>query len=104
MCSSDSTGKARCSTGTSTPNSKNATATTVSSRSVLSLTSMFMAAPSTFDRAALEREDALRSLLDEQNDHAQHDDLAEHSARDRLEQLVDDAETKGTNDRAGELS
>ena len=55
-------------------------------------------------RAALEREDALRSPLDEQDDEAEHDDLAEHRARDRLEQLVDDAETEAPRRRAGQLA
>ncbi len=44
--------------------------------------------------AALEREDALGTTLDEQDDEAQDDDLAEHGASRRLEHLVDEAEAE----------
>ena len=47
---------------------------------------------SCFHRPALEREQAARPLLDEQDDEDQNRDLAEHRAGERLEKLVGDAE------------
>src|SRR5690606_41477154 len=49
---------------------------------------------------ALEREQAARPLLDEQDDQHQDRDLAEHRARHRLEELVGDAEREGADQRA----
>src|SRR5664279_142480 len=43
-------------------------------------------------RATLEREQAARPFLNEQNDEHQQQDLAEHGANHRFEQLVGDAE------------
>ena len=45
-------------------------------------------------RPALEREQAARPLLDEQDDGDQHQDLAEHRAGIGLEELVDEPSDK----------
>ena len=42
--------------------------------------------------AALEREETARAPLDEEDDRDEDDDLTEHRAGDRLEELVDDAQ------------
>src|SRR3954463_6159349 len=54
--------------------------------------------------AAAQREDALRTLLNEENDEDQHRDLAEHRPRERLEQLVENAEAERRDDGAHDLS
>src|SRR6266849_5998298 len=59
---------------------------------------------SCLDRPALEREQAARTLLDEQDDEHQDADLAEHGARERLEELVGDAEREGADQRAPQVS
>src|ERR1039457_2844877 len=43
-------------------------------------------------RSALEREQTLRTLLDEDDDEHQHQDLGEHRPRPCLEELVEDTE------------
>src|SRR5579864_6083989 len=53
-------------------------------------------------RAALEREEAARAPLNEEDDRHEHDDFAEHRARHRLQELVDDAEAHRARERAQE--
>src|SRR6266478_690528 len=60
-------------------------------------------APS-FDRAALQREQAARAALDEQDDEDQHQDLAQHRAGIGFEELVDDAERGGADQRAEQVT
>src|SRR3954470_2235546 len=55
-------------------------------------------------RTAAEREQAARALLDEEDDEHQHRDLAEHRARERFEELVDDAESHRTDERAEQIA
>src|SRR5215469_8602321 len=60
--------------------------------------------PFSFDRAALQREQPARPALDEQDDEDQHQDLAQHGASIGFEELVDDAERRGAEQRAEEVS
>ena len=55
------------------------------------------------DEAALEGEDALRTLLDEDDDGDEDDDLGDHRAGPAFQQLAEDAEAEGGPDCAGEL-
>src|SRR5204863_9083608 len=57
---------------------------------------------SRIDHPALEREQALRALLDEHDDEHEQRDLREHRARPRLEELVGDAEAQRRVHGAGE--
>src|SRR3954469_11346449 len=67
-----------------------------------------MAPPSTlysrFHRPSLEREQAARPFLNEEDDQHQDRDLAEHGTGERLEELVGDAEGEGADQRAPEVS
>jgi len=49
---------------------------------------------SCFGAPSLQREQALRPLLDEQDDHHQHEDLRQHRAGKWLEELGDRAEAE----------
>src|ERR1700694_5105712 len=60
--------------------------------------------PPSFDRAALEREQAARAALDEQDDEHQHQDLAQHGAGIGFEELVDDAERRRAQKRAEQIA
>ena len=54
--------------------------------------------------SALERKDALRPLLDEDDDEDQHHDLGQHRALPAFEQLVQHAQAEAGVDGAGELA
>src|ERR1700733_7997828 len=60
--------------------------------------------PSSFDRAALQREQAARAALNEQDDEHQHQDLAQHGAGIGFEELVDDAQRGGADQGAEQIS
>jgi hypothetical protein len=53
---------------------------------------------------ALEGEQALRTLLDEDDDEDQHHDLGQHRARPAFEELVDHAQAQRGVHRAGQLA
>ena len=55
-------------------------------------------------KAALQGKDALRTLLDENDDGDEDHDLGDHGAGPAFEQLAEDAQAKGGPDRAGELA
>src|SRR5579872_1374540 len=59
---------------------------------------------SRFHRPALEREHAARPPLDEQDQKDQHDDLAKHSASERLNELVHHAQCQRTDQRAPQIA
>src|SRR5215831_6300744 len=59
---------------------------------------------SCLDRPALEREQAARTLLDEQDDQHQDRDLAEHRTGERLEELVGDAERERADQRSPQIA
>src|SRR5450830_697342 len=56
-----------------------------------------------FGGAALHREDALRALLDEDDDEHQHRDLGQHGPGDAFEEFVQDAQAQRGIHRAGQL-
>src|SRR4051812_16130222 len=107
MCSALSAGSASDSTGT--------TMATATSSAIIASTRRSLPAakrrpvimggpPSCFHRPALEREHAARAFLDEQDDEHEHDDLAEHGAGIRLEELVQDAERQRADQRAPKIA
>src|SRR5260370_39378014 len=53
---------------------------------------------------ALEREEPARVPLNEQDDGDEDDDLAEHRPGHRLEEIVDDAQPPGADQRTGETA
>src|ERR1700754_3591756 len=55
---------------------------------------------SCFHRPPLQREQAARAFLDEQDDQHENRDLAEHGAEHRLEEFVGDAQRKRADQRA----
>ncbi len=57
-----------------------------------------------FDRPSLEREQAARPLLDEQDDEDEDQDLAQHRTGIGLEELVGDAERQSADQRAPEIA
>ena len=56
------------------------------------------------DDPPLEGEESLRTLLDEEDDQRQDEDLAQHGADLRFENLVGNAEAEGRKDTAGQLT
>src|ERR1700712_2405617 len=66
-------------------------------------TAFMKSSSSRFGAAALHREDALRALLDEDDDEDEHHDLGEHGALPAFEQLVQHPEADGGVDGTGEL-
>src|SRR4051812_26392091 len=56
-----------------------------------------------FGTAALDREQALRTLLDEDHDQDQHRDLGEHGAGPAFDELVEDAQAERGVHRARQL-
>src|SRR5574341_1491881 len=54
--------------------------------------------------AALEGEQPLGALLDENDDGRQHHDLGDHRPGPALQELADDAQAQGRRHRAGELA
>src|SRR5687768_11822577 len=59
---------------------------------------------SCFHRPSLQREKALRTALDEEDDEDEHRDLGEHGAGPGFQELVREAEHERGVDRAGELA
>src|SRR4051812_18283773 len=68
------------------------------------LESRAVATISGLDRAAAQREQAARPALDEDDDRDQHEDLAQHRAGVRLEELVDQAEQERADQGAPQIA
>src|SRR5579863_8163373 len=100
MAKAESRGTSRAKTGAS------AAAPSVSARKISPARSSRSAGvlTSRLHRSALEREQPARAFLNEENDADQQQDLAQHRANHRLEQLVGDAEHQRAEQCAPEIA